>query len=72
MPKFRQIDRADRGDAELCAVPRSPFWRCFSEVALALSFILLGTLIIHSALLWWPAAAVCARRAELSIPLICQ
>ena len=34
------------------------FWRRFSEVAWALGFIVLGTLIVHSALCWWSAPAV--------------
>ena len=33
------------------------FWRRFSEVAWALGFIVLGTLIVHSALSWWSAPA---------------
>jgi hypothetical protein len=33
----------------------TPFWRSFLEVVAALSFIVLGTVIVHLALSWWPA-----------------
>jgi hypothetical protein len=35
----------------------TPFWQNFLEVAAALGFIVLGTVIVHVALSWGPALA---------------
>jgi hypothetical protein len=41
-----------------------PFWRNLFEVAAALGFILVGTLIVHLVMSWWSASA-----ALLGLPL---
>jgi len=35
----------------------TPFWRSLLEAAAALGFIVLGTVIVHLVLSWWPALA---------------